>query len=139
MAKVNIENLYLTILVQPKTTKVSAQVDVSDDEFEGYPTEAVDAEEALFDGPYWDDMVHSVEDEFEKAEEAREPASVGDLVAFDDPEEEEMDGLIGRVIHKGPYGITVEFFNWNDGHHGGLEDGSESRWFCAPERLTVLK
>jgi hypothetical protein len=143
MAKVNIENINLTLYIQPEaTTGVSAQKDVSDDELVGYPTEAVDAEKALFDGAYWDDMLHAAEDEFEKEPEF----FVGDLVEFiteddDDYGELEMNGLIGRVYSEDEESSTliVEFFNWRKGHDAGFEDDSESRWYCERSQLKLLE
>ena len=129
MAKVNIENLYLSINIGQTYNPVSYPVEfeVEDD----FPAEA---EENLFDGAYWDDMVAAAADEFN----APDPIEVGDLVEFHMPDDE-MDGLIGRVVLENEYGFLVEFFNWHEGHNGGREDDSESRWWCDEDNLTVLE
>ena len=130
MAKVNIENLYLTINIGQPYTTVSDPVEfeVEDD----FPAEA---EENLFDGAYWDDMVAAAAAEFN----APDPIEVGDLVEFHMPDDE-MDGLIGRVVQENEYGFLVEFFNWHEGHNGGFEDeGADCYWWCDEENLTVLE
>lgn len=60
----------------------------------------------------------------------------GDIVRYVGAHQS-LKGLVG-VVEKptDDHGdILVNFFNWTDGHDGGIEDGAGSRWWVGPEEL----
>lgn len=132
---ININNLTINVYVNGETSE--PPYDPSWDE--DFPEDAAAAEEVLFEAQ--DEKVAPVEDYWDKTVDAAvkpttfEPKSLVKVNAgyYDD----RLAGKVGRVVRTNDHDyILVQFDGWTKGHDGNLSDGTKSRWFFSPEKLT---